>query len=107
VAASEERLVSLREMLDEEPQSEFLRYGVALQLKGLGRADPALAEFAHLVEHHAEYVPTYYHYAALLGEGGETERAIAVARMGQEQANAAGDAHAAAELGDLIDELDA
>ncbi len=102
-----ERLASLQEMLAEDPASTFLRYGVAMQLKGLGRASEALGEYERLVRESADYVPTYYHYAALLGEEGREEEGVAVARQGVERAEAAGNAHAKAELLDLIDELDA
>ena len=39
--ASEERLASLRELLADEPGDAFLSYSVAMQLKGLGRAQEA------------------------------------------------------------------
>jgi len=102
----EERLASLQEMLAEDPESAFLRYGVAMQLKGLGRANEALVEYERLVRESADYVPTYYHYAALLGQEGREEEGVAVARLGVERAEAAGNSHAKSELLDLIDELD-
>jgi tetratricopeptide (TPR) repeat protein len=102
----EQRLASLQEMLGEDPTSSFLRYGVAMQLKGLGRAAEALSEYQRLVDEHPDYVPTYYHYAALLGEEGREEEGVALARRGVERAEAAGNGHAKAELLDLIDELD-
>lgn len=100
------RLASLREMLAEDPTSEFLRYGVAMQLKGLGQAAEALGEFERLVSESPDYVPTYYHYAALLGEEGREEEGVEMAQRGVARAEAAGNAHAKAELLDLIDELD-
>ncbi|MGE0710947.1 MAG: hypothetical protein AB7N76_28285 [Planctomycetota bacterium] len=104
-APGEERLESLREMLADDPESPFLRYGVAMQLKGLGRAAEALEEFARLVADSPDYVPTYYHYAALLHAQGD-ERGLELARRGADLAAATGNRHAEAELRDLIDELD-
>lgn len=106
VEDQEERLASLQEMLADDPSSTFLRYGLAMQLKGLGRSQEALAEYEHLVREAPAYVPTYYHYAALLGEEGREEEGIAMARLGIEQAETVGNSHAKAELLDLIDELD-
>lgn len=105
-AEQEERLASLLELLSDDPQSAFLRYGVAMQLKGLGRGAEALSEFERLAREAADYVPAYYHHASLLGELGREEEALVVAREGVERAGAAGNSHAAAELRDLIDELE-
>lgn len=104
--ASEERLASLREMLADEPEDAFLRYSVAMQLKGLERLGEAAAEFARLVEGSPDYLATYYHYAGVLHGLGQTERGLELARRGHELAEAAGERHAASELADLIDELD-
>lgn len=101
------RLASLLEMLADDPDSAFLRYGVAMQLKGLGQREAALSEFQRLLREAANYVPAYYHHAALLGELGRESDALDVARAGVARAEAQGNAHAAAELRDLVAEFDA
>ncbi|EMR02450.1 tetratricopeptide repeat protein [Cesiribacter andamanensis] len=78
---SVQRIEQLQQMLSESPDDPFLHYALALEFRS---ADPqqALAYFEHLLSRHAEYLPTYYHAAALLAELGQSERAKEVYQTG-------------------------
>ncbi|MCO5164916.1 MAG: hypothetical protein M9894_00915 [Planctomycetes bacterium] len=102
-----ERLDALRAMLDDDPEDAFTRYAYAMELRSVGRADEALAEFERLVAGSADYLATYYQYARALQSRGRTAEAVGIARRGVEVAAAQGDAHTQGELEDLLGELEA
>jgi tetratricopeptide (TPR) repeat protein len=101
------RLDALRELLADDPEDAFTRYALAMELKGLGQLDEALAEFGRLVQGAPDYVATYYQYARTLQSKGRVDEAIAMARRGVAVATDAGDDHTRDELEDLIADLQA
>ena len=101
------RLQSLREMLADDPDDPFLRYGMAMEFKGLERLDEALHEFERIRAEHPDYVPAYYHHAATLQNLARDQEAIQVLRDGLTRAEAAQDTHARDELQELLDDLEA
>lgn len=82
----------------------FHFYARAMELRTLGRQAEALAAFAALTESHPDYVPSYL-MAAQLAQGGDPERARALASAGIAAAKRAGDEHAVSELSALRDAL--
>ena len=101
-----DRLELLRELLADDPDDPFTRYGLAMELASRGQLDLALAEFATLVREAPDYVATYYQYARALQRKGSLEEACAIARRGHDVAGAQGDEHTEGELEDLIAELE-
>jgi thioredoxin-like negative regulator of GroEL len=101
-----DRLEALRAMLAEDPDDAFTRYAVAMELKGLGRRDEALAELKAVMADQPDYVPTYYQYGSLLEGEGRSDEAAQVVRAGIEVAEKAGDGHAKSELEDLLGEIE-
>jgi tetratricopeptide (TPR) repeat protein len=100
----EERLATLREMLALDPDDAFTRYALAMELKGLGRMDDALAEFAEVLTRDPAYLATYYQYGALLSTV-DTEEAVRVIRAGIAAAKQSGDDHTHSELNDLLEDV--
>ncbi len=49
----------LKQVLDQNPNDAFARYGLALEYKNAGDMDGAIAEFKKLLELHPDYVPAY------------------------------------------------
>ena len=88
-----------------DPDDAFSSYALAMELKGLGRDDEALAQLQALIAAQPGYVASYYQCARLLQDDGEDAAAVDVVERGIQAAEAAGDDHAQAELGDLLDEL--
>ena len=88
----------LQQLVAKTPADPFPRYGLAMELKKLGRGQEASVAFAELLEHHPSYVAAYLMYGNLLRELGELEQARAIYDRGAEAALAAGNDHAHGEL---------
>jgi len=81
------------------PQSDpFAWYALALEYRGLGRIDDALATFAELRRRDPEYVPMYLMCGTMLTEAGRAAEAREWLTSGVSTAAKKGDHHAAGEL---------
>ncbi len=76
-----ERIAQLQSFLRDTPGDPFLVYALALEFQ---QEDPAEAIrlFTGLLENHPEYLPTYYHAAALFDHLGNQEKAGAIYEAG-------------------------
>jgi hypothetical protein len=92
------RLAALEKMVAAEPKDPFPYYGLALEYRGAGRKDDALAVFATMRERFAGYVPQYLMAGQVLIELGRKDEARAVLSAGVEAARSARDGHALGEL---------
>ena len=68
------RLEILRQFVIDEPQDAFNHYALATELLKTGKNESKVI-FEYLVQHHANYLPTYYHLGALYVELGEINAA--------------------------------
>lgn len=64
----------LRQFLEEEPQDAFNHYALATELLKTD-INESKEIFEYLIQHHADYLPTYYHLGALYVELGENNAA--------------------------------
>ncbi|MEM7229528.1 MAG: tetratricopeptide repeat protein [Planctomycetota bacterium] len=103
---ADERLQQLEKMLDDNPNDTFCLYGIAHEHAKAGRLDQALVFFDRTLEVDPDYCYAYYHKARTLDDDGQTDEALKTALLGLQRATAVGDAHAAAELDALRDELE-
>jgi tetratricopeptide (TPR) repeat protein len=55
------RLERLLEFIENEPNDPFLKYALATEYLRLNNHDMALKFYEDLVNHHEDYVGTYYH----------------------------------------------
>jgi len=101
-----DRLAMLQQMIEQKPDEPFVRYGLAMELRKVGRNEEAVAAFAHLVEHHGDYVATYLMYGNLLATLGRREQARETYDQGMAVARRAGNDHAEGELAAARAELD-
>ncbi len=94
---SEQRIAQLQQMLQETPNDPFLIYALALEHR---RADipQSLLLFRQLLKEHAQYLPAYYHAAALLAELGHLQEAKSTYEQGITLAQQQQNAHALREL---------
>lgn len=92
-----ERIAQLLKFLEAEPNDPFLIYALATEYVK-DQPAKALAFFEKLLNEHPDYVPTYYHAAALYDEMELQEKAGKTYRRGIEKAREAGDQHALREL---------
>ncbi len=103
--AAKSRRQRLEEMLAEEPNDAFLRYGLAMDYAGGGDDESAAKEFAELMRRAPDYVPAYLQAGQVLARLGRDDEARAVYRAGVVAAQRAGDLHAAGELQGFLDML--
>jgi Tfp pilus assembly protein PilF len=99
------RRVRLQEMLAQDPDDPFLRYGLAMDFAGGGEDEAAATQFADLLRMAPDYVPAYLQAGQVLARLGRDDEARAVYRAGVAAAQKAGDAHAAGELQGFLDML--
>lgn len=95
----------LEEMLAEDPNDAFLRYGLAMDYASGGDDEAAAQCFAELLRLSPDYVPAYLQSGQVLVRLGRDEEARGVYRAGVVVAGRAGDAHAAGELQGFLDML--
>lgn len=95
----------LEKLLAADPTDAFVLYGLAQEHAKAGRFDRAIEFFDRCLSSDAGYCYAYYHKARVQAELGRHDEAARTVRSGIEAAGRAGDAHAAAELGSLLDTL--
>ena len=104
---SPSRREQIEAMLAEDPQDVFLRYSLGMEMAKDGDLEGSVDQMATLLTESPPYVPAFFTSARHLAELGRTEAARDLLRSGIEQARAQGDAHAAAEMAELLTALGA
>jgi tetratricopeptide (TPR) repeat protein len=92
------RLDFLLKMTSTDKADGFTWYALALEYKGLGRVEDALATFQQLRQRDRDYVPMYLMCGTMLVEAGRREDAKEWLGTGLTVARKKGDAHAAGEI---------
>lgn len=100
------RLETLKQMLEQNPQDSFLRYGLAMEHRNSGDLESAVAEFRNLIAANPDYVAAYFHGGQTLERMARIEEARALYRSGIEASLRTGDAHARGELEAALSMLD-
>jgi tetratricopeptide (TPR) repeat protein len=96
------RREKIEEMLQNEPDDVFLRYGLAVEYDNEERYDESLALFTGLTHDKPPHVPSFFRGAQLLARLDRIEEARAVLRAGIEEARQQDNAHAAAEMSEFL-----
>ena len=96
------RLAFLEKLVAEGKADSFGHYCYALELKGAGRVEDALAAFDVLRSKDPRYVPMYLMCGAMLLDAGRPAEARPWLEQGVDVAKAAGDAKAVGELNDAL-----
>ena len=99
------RLEILRNMVAQNPDDSFSRYGLAMEYRNSGDLDTAMREFHALMAANPDYVPAYFHAGQTLERMGLLEEAREVYRNGLDAASRKGDHHARAEIQGALDLL--
>jgi predicted Zn-dependent protease len=99
------RKQQLEELLAQDPNDPFLRYGLALEWASEGNEAQAVRQLLRLIEDAPDYVPGYQQAGQFLLRMGRTTEARDVLGRGVRQAAAQGDAHAADEMRGLLASL--
>jgi tetratricopeptide (TPR) repeat protein len=96
------RLAVLEKMTASGSTDPFAWYGLAMEYKGLGRPDDAVATFTKLRALDPGYVPQYLMCGTLLLDLGRHAEAGDWLREGVTVARGKGDSHALSELQDAL-----
>ena len=100
-----DKIGMLSEILQQNPKDAFARYGLAMAYAAEGKTDEALREFATTTEYNPDYVPAYQMSAQTLVKAGKFDEARVRLQAGLAACERTGNAHAASEMGALLDEL--
>ena len=95
----------LQEILAQNPNDAFARYGLAMEYANTGKTDTALAEFARLLEANPDYTPAYQMSAQTLMKVGRENEARKVLEDGIACANRTRNQHALSEMQGMLDQL--
>jgi Flp pilus assembly protein TadD len=100
-----DKIAMLTAILDANPSDAFARYGLAMAFAAEGKDDDALREFAEGIERNPDYVPAYQMSAQTLMRLGRSDEARERLVAGLAACERSGNAHAASEMGAMLDEL--
>ncbi len=94
----------LEKLLTADPDDVFLNFGLAMELAKLDVKEPSLEQFDRVIALNPDYSAAYYHKGRLLLLLDRAEDAKEVLRDGLGVCEKIGDAHAASEMGELLQE---
>jgi tetratricopeptide (TPR) repeat protein len=100
-----DRIAMLNEVLAQNPDDAFARYGLAMEFSKLGDVERALAEFGKLLSASPDYTPGYFMAAQTLARVGRVDEAKHMLNDGIACANRTGNAHAQSEMQAMLDDL--
>lgn len=100
-----DRIQMLTQILDENPNDAFARYGLALEYSKADDVDAAMQHFNRLAELHPDYAAGYFMAAQMLARVGRTDEARTFLTNGIAAAARSGNAHAKEEMEAMLDEL--
>lgn len=100
-----DRLAMLNEILSQNPDDAFARYGVAMEYSRTGEVERALEEFAKLLSTHPDYTAGYFMAAQTLSKANRLDDAKKMLVEGISSARRTGNSHAQSEMTAMLDEL--
>jgi Tfp pilus assembly protein PilF len=92
------RLELIKQMIEQNPNKSFARYGLALEYANSGALEQAVIEFNELVAHDADYSAAYFHAGQTLEKLGRIKQARDMYEKGIEVTTRKGDVHTRAEI---------
>lgn len=100
-----DRIATLNEILSQNPNDAFARYGLAMEYSNQGNIERALAEFELLLKTSPDYTAGYFMAAQTLARANRTGEAKNMLTNGIASARRTGNAHAQSEMQAMLDEL--
>ena len=100
-----DRLETLLQFVESNPQDAFVRYGLAQEYVNRGQLEKAIEEFNTLMADNADYQAAYYHAGQTYLKLGRKAEARETFQKGVELATRSGDSHARGELEAALEEL--
>lgn len=100
-----DRVAMLNEILGQNPNDAFARYGLALEYSKAGQTEQALSEFEKLLAQHPDYTAGYFMAAQTLAGASRAGEAKDMLTKGIASAKKMGNAHAQSEMEAMLAEL--
>jgi predicted Zn-dependent protease len=100
-----DRVAILTEILSQNPNDAFARYGLALEFSNAGDVDRALEQFGKLLAAHPDYTAGYFMAAQSLARADRIAEAKNMLGDGIASAKRTGNAHAQSEMEGMLADL--
>jgi predicted Zn-dependent protease len=100
-----DRVAMLSEILTQNPNDAFARYGLAMEYSNRGETEQALAEFRKLLAAHPDYTAGYFMAAQTLVRAERADEAKKMLQDGIQSAQRTHNEHAQSEMEGLLMEL--
>jgi tetratricopeptide (TPR) repeat protein len=100
-----DRIAMLNEILAQNPNDAFARYGLAMELSNSGEVARSLEEFEKLLSVHPDYTAGYFMAAQMLAKAGRVAEAKRLLEDGISAAKRTGNSHAQSEMEATLAEL--
>jgi len=101
-----DKIAMLSQILAQNPQDAFARYGLAMAYASEGDLATAISEFDRLLADHPAYTAGYFMTAQTLVKAARPAEARTRLTQGIESARRENNSHAAGEMQQLLDELE-
>ena len=99
------RAEMLNEILAQNPDDAFARYGLALEYSNQGDIEKAMSEFGKLLSTHPDYTAGYFMAAQTLAKANRMEEAKRMLIDGIASARRTGNTHAQSEMSAMLEDL--
>lgn len=100
-----DRVALLNEILTQNPNDTFARYGLALEYSNRGDIEQALKEFGQLLTVSPDYTPGYFMAAQTLAKAERIEESKKMLQDGIASAKRTGNGHAQSEMEAMLADL--
>jgi predicted Zn-dependent protease len=97
-----DRVAMLTEILTENPNDAFARYGLAMEYSNQGEVERALEEFRKLLGVHPDYTAGYFMAAQTLARANRLDDAREMLGDGIVSAKRTGNTHAQSEMEEML-----
>jgi tetratricopeptide (TPR) repeat protein len=100
-----DRIAMLNEVLLQNPNDQFARYGLAMEFSKSGDVERALSEFGKLLTVNPDYTAGYFMAAQTLARAERLDEAKKMLNDGIASAKRTGNTHAESEMQAMLDDL--
>lgn len=100
-----DRIAMLNEMVAQDPNNSFARYGLAMEYSNSGQLEQAIEEFRKLLSAKPDYTAGYFMAAQTLVKAGKQGEARQMLQSGIAVAQRKRDAHSESEMQAMLDEI--
>lgn len=100
-----DRMAMLNEILAQNPNDAFARYGLAMEYSKSGQVEQAMEEFTKLLTANPDYTPGYFMAAQTLARENRTDEAKKMLANGIASARRTNNTHAQSEMEAMLAEL--